>query len=164
MQPSDTLNITEFTTSETIDLTNCDREPIHIPGLIQPHGVMLTLSEPQLEILQVSENVEQVLGITVVQLLGQPLSQLCSKTKVKEISQYLKYDNLEVFSRLELRIHSVPTSSTNQKAHSQSFRGMLHRSDGVLVMELEPRKVTKSQQILKFYYLLKEAIATLTQS
>lgn len=21
-----------------IDLTNCDREPIHVPGAIQPHG------------------------------------------------------------------------------------------------------------------------------
>ena len=25
-----------------IDLTNCDREPIHIPGAIQPYGVLLT--------------------------------------------------------------------------------------------------------------------------
>ena len=26
---------------ETFDLTNCDREPIHIPGSIQPHGCLL---------------------------------------------------------------------------------------------------------------------------
>jgi light-regulated signal transduction histidine kinase (bacteriophytochrome) len=26
---------------EPVDLTNCDREPIHIPGSIQPHGAML---------------------------------------------------------------------------------------------------------------------------
>ena len=24
-----------------VDLTNCDREPIHIPGSIQPHGALL---------------------------------------------------------------------------------------------------------------------------
>jgi len=24
-----------------VDLTNCDREPIHVPGAIQPHGVLL---------------------------------------------------------------------------------------------------------------------------
>lgn len=164
MQPSDTPNITEFVTSEPIDLTNCDREPIHIPGLIQPHGLLLTLREPQLEILQISENVEQVLGITAEKLLGQPLNRLCSKTKVKEISQYLKHDNLEVFSPLELRIHSLPISSANQKAHLQNFRGMLHRSEGVLVMELEPTRITKSQQVLKFYYLLKEAIAKIRQT
>ena len=25
------------------DMTNCDREPIHIPGAILPHGAMLVL-------------------------------------------------------------------------------------------------------------------------
>ena len=26
---------------DKVDLTNCDREPIHIPGRVQPHGVLL---------------------------------------------------------------------------------------------------------------------------
>ena len=26
-----------------VDLTNCEREPIHIPGAIQPHGLLLAL-------------------------------------------------------------------------------------------------------------------------
>ncbi|RYG67448.1 hypothetical protein EON80_13560, partial [bacterium] len=38
-----------------VDVTNCDREPIHIPGFIQPHGLLLALQEPNLEILQASE-------------------------------------------------------------------------------------------------------------
>ncbi|MBD2448540.1 response regulator [Nostoc sp. FACHB-152] len=164
MQPSDKLNITEFVTSEPIDLTNCDREPIHIPGLIQPHGILLTLSEPQLEILQVSENIAQLLGITAESLLGQPLTRLLSPAKVKEIAQSLKHSNLEVFSPLELRIHSVSTSTTQQKMHSQNFKGILHRSDGVLVLELEPSTVTKSKQLLKFYHLLKQAIAQIRQT
>jgi hypothetical protein len=37
-------------TDQIIDLTNCDREPIHIPGLIQPHGVLLVLQEPTLKV------------------------------------------------------------------------------------------------------------------
>ena len=31
------------TATPPVDLSNCDREPIHIPGLIQPHGVLLAL-------------------------------------------------------------------------------------------------------------------------
>ena len=27
--------------AEVVDLTNCDREPIHIPGSTQPHGCLL---------------------------------------------------------------------------------------------------------------------------
>ncbi len=33
-----------------VDLTTCDREPIHIPGAIQPHGLLLVLREPDLVI------------------------------------------------------------------------------------------------------------------
>ena len=29
--------------TQTVDLTNCDREPIHIPGSIQPHGALLAV-------------------------------------------------------------------------------------------------------------------------
>jgi len=164
MEPSDIGNIREFVTSEPMDLTNCDRESIHIPGMIQPHGLLLTLSEPQLEILQVSENVKQFLGITAEELLGQPFSRLCSKTKVKELSQYLQHENLEVFSPWELRIHSITTAANQHKVQSLSFKGILHRSDGVLVMELEPSKLTKSKLMLQSYRILKEAIAQIRQT
>ena len=40
-----------------VDLTDCDREPIHIPGTIQPYGVLFVLAEPALTVAQVSENV-----------------------------------------------------------------------------------------------------------
>ena len=30
------------------DITSCDREPIHIPGFIQPHGVLLVLEPASL--------------------------------------------------------------------------------------------------------------------
>lgn len=158
MSQSDSVNFSDFFTSEAIDLTNCDREPIHIPGLIQPYGVLLTLREPQLEILQVSENVEEILGISAEKLLGKPLSLLCSLAQVQEISQYLTQENLEVFNPLDLKI-KIAATSANQNVHLQSFQGILHRSDKALVMELEPSNISTSQQILKFYHLLREAIA-----
>jgi len=47
--------------AQTVDLTNCD-EPIHIPGSIQPHGTFRT-KEPQLQIIQVSNNTFEILGL-----------------------------------------------------------------------------------------------------
>ena len=38
--------------SELANLNNCDREPVHIPGYIQPHGVLFVLSEPDFNIVQ----------------------------------------------------------------------------------------------------------------
>ena len=45
------------------DLTNCDREPIHVPGAIQPHGVLLALG-PDLERVEMaSVNAGPMLGV-----------------------------------------------------------------------------------------------------
>jgi chemotaxis family two-component system sensor kinase Cph1 len=46
-----------------LDLTACDREPIHIPGSIQPHGMMLVAERDGLIVRQVAGEVEQRLGI-----------------------------------------------------------------------------------------------------
>lgn len=58
------------------DLSNCERELIHLSGSIQPHGVMFVLSEPDFEILQVSTNTAQHLGRHPEDLVGRPLETL----------------------------------------------------------------------------------------
>jgi light-regulated signal transduction histidine kinase (bacteriophytochrome) len=45
-----------------IDLTNCEREPIHIPGSVQPHGVLLTVAGAAEPVLQVSGGSERLVG------------------------------------------------------------------------------------------------------
>jgi light-regulated signal transduction histidine kinase (bacteriophytochrome) len=44
-----------------LDLTHCDREAVHTPGSIQPHGLLLSPREPDLTALQVSGNVAELL-------------------------------------------------------------------------------------------------------
>ena len=44
-----------------VDLTNCDREPIHIPGSIQPHGTML-VCDGDGRITHASANIAAFLG------------------------------------------------------------------------------------------------------
>jgi len=55
-----------------VDLTNCDREPIHILGAIQPIGFLIALTTDWM-IARVSENVADFIGRTPAELLGQPL-------------------------------------------------------------------------------------------
>ena len=47
---------------ETVDLTNCDREPIHIPGSIQPHGCLLACDARATTIERHSANAGEMLG------------------------------------------------------------------------------------------------------
>lgn len=58
------------------DLSNCERELIHLSGSVQPHGCLLVLSEPSLEVLQASVNVDSLLGIPHGDLLGHPVDRL----------------------------------------------------------------------------------------
>ena len=56
-----------------VDLNECDREPIQIPGTIQPFGVLFALDE-EMKVAQVSENVSDHLSLRVDEVLGRPLS------------------------------------------------------------------------------------------
>ena len=51
------------------DISACDREPIHIPGSIQPHGLLLALDPADRTLVQTSANVSALIG----EVLGQPL-------------------------------------------------------------------------------------------
>ena len=53
----------------SITLTNCDREPIHIPRAIQAFGALLVLDAKTHEILQVSANVQSIFEFSPDQLL-----------------------------------------------------------------------------------------------
>ena len=45
-----------------VDLTNCDREPIHVPGSIQPHGCLLACDASGSQVRRHSANAGEMLG------------------------------------------------------------------------------------------------------
>lgn len=55
----------------SIDLTNCDREPIHIPGKIQSHGFLLAVNHSNFNITYISENIIDHLTTNATALLDQ---------------------------------------------------------------------------------------------
>ncbi|WP_373540320.1 ATP-binding protein [Chamaesiphon sp.] len=126
-----------------LDLTNCDREPIHIPSAIQSHGVLLTFLETDLTILQVSQNCEIFLGKKPTELLGQPLSLLMDKTQFATIESCVNgdFENVNPL-RLSLQVNGK----------SEGFEGIVHRTDGVIVMELERcLSVAADRQAVSFF-------------
>ncbi len=57
-------------------ITSCDREPIHVPGAILPHGAMLVLDGQTLEIIQAAGNIQGLLGKTLDEMLGKSVDTL----------------------------------------------------------------------------------------
>ncbi len=48
----------------TANLSNCEREQIHLAGSIQPHGALLALREADYVIMQESANASSFLGMS----------------------------------------------------------------------------------------------------
>ncbi|MEG3899554.1 MULTISPECIES: ATP-binding protein [unclassified Microcoleus] len=157
----------EFTPSYLTNLEECTEESVYAPGYIQPHGVLLTLQEPHLKILQVSENVEQFFGIPAAALLGQSLHRLFSRTQVKLIADFLLQDNLEGCNPFELKArvkdpHPQRLSRGKRaRVRGQTFRSTLHRTTEALILELEPQPPTDKTHSIQFYFRLQAAILTL---
>ncbi len=113
-----------------IDLDNCAREPIHIPGSVQPRGVLIVAREPELVISQVSANVEAVFGVGVDELLGQPLDRLLGPAAARVRRATATFGDLRERNPLELEIDVDGTSV--------GFDLILHRvPGGILLLELE---------------------------
>ena len=111
------------------DLTNCERELIHLAGSVQPHGVLLVLREPDLEVIQVSTNCEHLLGRSAPQLLQRPLADLGSD--LTAAVEGVAAEPLVEPSRLRAAVQIG--------AGVIDFEGSVYRIAGVgLVLELEP--------------------------
>jgi light-regulated signal transduction histidine kinase (bacteriophytochrome) len=71
------------------DLTSCDREPIHVPGSIQPHGVLIGLDPRTLEIVQVAGDTAGYFKLPAARLIGQKLeAQIGRAAKVRLEAQF----------------------------------------------------------------------------
>jgi two-component system, chemotaxis family, sensor kinase Cph1 len=129
-----------------LQLTNCDREPIHISNAIQPHGVLLTFSEADLTILQISQNTGVLLGRQPEELLGQSLEILIPSDQIEAIQSCLKAE-FDVVNPVRLML--------SVDGQMVPFEGIVHRSDRVIVLELEPVIEAQAVNFFDFYKSVK---------
>ncbi|MEW4564855.1 ATP-binding protein [Bremerella sp. JC770] len=89
-----------------VDLTNCDREPIHLAGAVQPHGALLAFGSAELMLRHVSQNADQwfeampAVGTTIEQLFDEPSCQLLKMvaTGLRNVVRPIKLRRLEANS------------------------------------------------------------------
>jgi light-regulated signal transduction histidine kinase (bacteriophytochrome) len=89
------------------DLTTCDREPIHIPGSIQPHGVLLVMDRETLRIEQVAGDVGAMLAMANNRLAGMPLSALLDTDSENFVAKQLAAATENVAPVMRLNVRSL---------------------------------------------------------
>jgi two-component system, chemotaxis family, sensor kinase Cph1 len=114
---------------EPAHLTDCENEPIRIPGYIQSHGILIALQEPDLTILQISSNTMSLLGTPPEALLQQELTVLLGQAQVEQLKKGLLLPELQIINPLKLHI--------TVQGKKLFFDGSMHRTNSFLILEME---------------------------
>jgi light-regulated signal transduction histidine kinase (bacteriophytochrome) len=113
----------------SVDVTNCDREPIHIPGAILPHGAMLVLDADTLEVLQAAGDTSRLLGVPLEELLGQSVIALFRPDQIENLRG--------LAAALDLVKPRHLLDPQMRVIINQPLDASLHRNAGLLVLEFE---------------------------
>lgn len=111
-----------------VNLTNCDREPIHIPGSIQPHGCLLACDTSAVKVHRHSANVLAMLG-TAAEPNGRPLEDVIGDEAAHAIRNALARTQ-DAGRPAFLFGVALPTGAR--------FDIAVHRFKGSAIIELEP--------------------------
>ena len=132
-----------------VDLSNCDQEPIHVPGAIQPHGLLVACDARQERISHVSENCEQFCGKAAHELLGQPVTSL------------FRGDDLSLSQMAVIRsiADSKPTYlfTVGLKASVEPFDAIAHRNGESIFLEFERSPRREGHSASDLYRLVQRA-------
>ncbi|ONN64284.1 ATP-binding protein [Herbaspirillum sp. VT-16-41] len=108
----------------SVDLSNCDREPIHIPGSIQSHGALLCFT-PDGCLASRSANADALLG--ALPAPGAPLGEHHLDAGARAVIHSALEDK---HGYVDSRMITLP---------SGAFDLVTHKSEGVLIAEFEKR-------------------------
>ena len=110
--------------AQHIDLSACDREPIHIVGSVQPHGFLLALDPRSLVVLQASANAPAAASVGTALESAYP--------ELAALAERYRDAGAEEDGALYLRTVTLGLGPARQ-----SYEVAAHRIDDLLVLELE---------------------------
>lgn len=122
------------------DLSNCDKEPIHIPGRIQSHGFLVAIDENTNEIVYISDNLESYTGLPGKDLAGQSLKQLLSALNLND-------NDLDGVIRYAARQSQDNLIPVVVQVGGRDFHLIIHISGKYIILEFEPVLADNVQDI-----------------
>lgn len=141
-----------------VSLSNCDEEPVHTPGCIQSHGLLLALSLGDFKVRQASENWPDVTSMQLSSVLGQPLHTVIGVEVAQRIVHVVQTEVLER-NPLYVLTASLPEST----AYGIAMDFSVHLSDGVLIVEIEPASGVSDGNVTDsdYYSMVKKTLVRL---
>lgn len=112
--------------NDNSDLTECDREPIHIPSAIQPHGFFIAIDSKSEQIVSASMNIDLFFTFSAHAMIGEPLESFFPL-----LNEWVRTwgDNPTLLPRVFALSHTREVTR---------FIVTMHRSNEYLILEGEP--------------------------
>ena len=126
------MHRTETSEVGEVDLSTCDREPIHTPGSVQPHGLLIALDGDDLTVRRASRNASEAFGRDLDEILGQPLAALIGAGQFEGIKAGL------VTPSAERNASFVGDVRVGRNGTTTVYHALSHRIGDEVVLELEP--------------------------
>ncbi len=140
-----------------LELTNCEREPIQWPGFIQSHGYLLVLDPITFTVWQASENTDLLTGLSIEDRIGKSVDNI----SIGDLSGSILQELLKVAMRNSTPEAFNPYSVT---INGQLWYVLLHKHDGALIVELEPKEATRGGLSLSMTTLLTQTMSDVQRS
>ncbi|WP_207424109.1 GAF domain-containing protein [Desertivirga brevis] len=126
----------------------CGSLPLHHINQIQPYGYLVVLSKEDLKIVQASENVSEVFGKDVADVVDSNLSDFVSKEQIKMLeASFAKGISDKIPLNLNISIGDIEVE----------YIALVHMKETLLVAELEKADTRKS--FLEVYQEMKYVMA-----
>ena len=114
-----------------VDQSECAKEPVHIPGAIQPFGVLVAFALPTWEVAHVSANAPDLFGAEGCEaMIGRPMESVLPPTIIHDLRNTFQAAMISGFAE---RLPSQPVG-TDGALHDV----MIHPSGQIAVAEFIP--------------------------
>ncbi|SFB46292.1 ATP-binding protein [Algoriphagus aquimarinus] len=120
------MRIKDIVNRDLVNLTNCEQEPIHIPGSIQPHGFLIGLKLDSFLIDYCSGNTLDFIEASHTMILGKTFEDVFGPEAMKSLLDYITTQQMLSSSLLKMTLLG------------SEFVCTVHRSGEVYILELEP--------------------------
>ena len=120
------MKIRNLIPDHEVTITNCESEPIHIPGSIQPHGFLLAVKMVDYSIAFASKNCEIYFQLPLNEIIGKSLHQFFDKEEINVFTAQYKVNDSSMERPFVFTLQG--------KIYSTSA----HKSGETVVLEMEP--------------------------
>jgi light-regulated signal transduction histidine kinase (bacteriophytochrome) len=120
------MNITNIVNQDIVNLTNCESEPIHIPGSIQPHGFLIGVKKDTLLIDFCSENTSDFIQLAPNVLLGKSLKDIFPASQADAFASYATATVIDSAQPFVFTLNEI------------SYNTTVHQSGQTIILEFEP--------------------------